>query len=138
MVIIFPTQCKCLLLYFICRVQVERVLGGMDFRRCFTCSRTEILEKEYADFFSYAKLYRRSLKFPYVAVVRDFSHKTSMFCKRITTFVYSLHLCSLSLPALVVGFIFRAFILYGGERRDKIVLNFREVPVLSGGIWLIG
>lgn len=89
-------------------------------------------------FFSYVQLYRRPLKFPYVAVVCDFPYKTSMFCKRITTFVYSLHLCSLSLPALVVGFIFRDFILYGGERRDKIVLNFIGVPVLNGGIWLIG
>lgn len=28
-VLIFPTQCKCLLLYFLPRVQVGGVLGGM-------------------------------------------------------------------------------------------------------------
>lgn len=64
---------------------------------------------------SSVQLYRRSLQFPIITMVHDFAHKNSVFCKRKKSiaFLDSLHFCSLSLPALAVGFLFRAFFLHG-------------------------
>ena len=89
---------------------------------------------------SSVQLYRRSLKFWNITEICDFPHKASVFCKRITTFLESLHFCSLLLPVPAVGFLFRAFALHGGGTggQEQNCFDFIGVPVPSCGIRAIG